>query len=54
MTERSVAGVLSVCFPENKLPLVRRELLEAYARQAALVLDRIALRAVGGTKQAGG
>jgi len=47
MTERSVAGVLSVCFPENKLPLVRRDLLEAYARQAALVLDRIALRAVG-------
>jgi two-component system sensor histidine kinase KdpD len=30
---------------EKNLPLARRDLLEAYARQAALVLDRVALRA---------
>ena len=45
MTERSVIGVLSVSLPEKTLPLARRDLLEAYARQAALVLDRVALRA---------
>ena len=47
MTERSVAGVLSVNLPEKSLPLARRDLLEAYVRQAALVLDRVALRAAG-------
>ena len=47
MTERSVVGVLSVNLPEKHLPLARRDLLEAYARQAALVLDRVALRAAG-------
>jgi two-component system sensor histidine kinase KdpD len=47
MTERSVVGVLSVNLPEKNLPLARRDLLEAYARQAALVLDRVALRAAG-------
>jgi two-component system sensor histidine kinase KdpD len=46
-TERSVAGVLSVSLPGKTLPLARRDLLEAYARQAALVLDRVALRAAG-------
>jgi two-component system sensor histidine kinase KdpD len=46
-TERSVVGVLSVSLPEKALPLARRDLLEAYARQAALVLDRVALRAIG-------
>jgi two-component system sensor histidine kinase KdpD len=45
MTERLVVGVLSVNLPEKTLPLARRDLLEAYARQAALVLDRVALRA---------
>jgi two-component system sensor histidine kinase KdpD len=45
VTERSVVGVLSVCLPEKNLILARRDLLEAYARQAALVLDRVALRA---------
>ena len=45
MTERAVVGVLSVNLPEKTLPLARRDLLEAYARQAALVLDRVALRA---------
>jgi two-component system sensor histidine kinase KdpD len=44
-TERSVLGVLSLNLPEKNLPLARRDLLEAYARQAALVLDRVALRA---------
>lgn len=47
MTERAVIGVLSVNLPDKALPLARRDLLEAYARQAALVLDRVALRAVG-------
>ena len=47
MTERSVVGVLSVSLSEKTLPLARRDLLEAYARQAALVLDRVALRAAG-------
>ncbi len=44
-TERSTVGVLSVNLPERTLALARRDLLEAYARQAALVLDRVALRA---------
>lgn len=44
-TERAVIGVLSVNLPDKSLPLGRRDLLEAYARQAALVLDRVALRA---------
>jgi len=47
VTERSVVGVLSVQLPEKTLPLARRDLLEACARQAALVLDRVALRAAG-------
>jgi two-component system sensor histidine kinase KdpD len=46
-TERAAVGVLSVMLPEKTLPLARRDLLEAYARQAALVLDRVALRASG-------
>ncbi len=44
-TERSVLGVLSISPPEPTLSLQQRDLLEAYARQAALVLDRVALRA---------
>lgn len=47
MTERAVIGVLSVKLPDKTLPLARRDLLEACARQAALVLDRVALRAAG-------
>jgi two-component system sensor histidine kinase KdpD len=46
-TERSIIGVLSVNLREKFLPLARRDLLEACARQAALVLDRVALRAAG-------
>lgn len=47
MTERSIIGVLSVNLPGKTLPLARRDLLEAYARQVSLVLDRVALRAAG-------
>jgi two-component system, OmpR family, sensor histidine kinase KdpD len=47
MTERSVVGILSVNLAEKTLSLARRDLLEAYARQSALVLDRVALRAAG-------
>ena len=47
VTERAVIGVLSVQLPDKTLPLARRDLLEASARQAALVLDRVALRAAG-------
>ncbi|MGC9940352.1 MAG: sensor histidine kinase KdpD [Verrucomicrobiota bacterium] len=46
-TERAVVGVLSVQLPDKTLTLARRDLLEASARQAALVLDRVALRAAG-------
>jgi two-component system sensor histidine kinase KdpD len=44
-TERAVLGVFSIGLPEKTLTLAQRDLLEAYARQAALVLDRVALRA---------
>jgi two-component system sensor histidine kinase KdpD len=47
MTERAVVGILSVNLAEKTLSLARRDLLEAYARQSALVLDRVALRAAG-------
>jgi two-component system sensor histidine kinase KdpD len=45
MTERNVLGVLAVGPPNQTLTLAQRDLLEAFARQAALVLDRVALRA---------
>ena len=44
-TERAVLGVLSITLPDHTLTLSQRDLLEAFARQAALVLDRVALRA---------
>jgi two-component system sensor histidine kinase KdpD len=44
-TERRTLGVLGVNLPGTSLPLAQRELLEAFARQTALVLDRIQLRA---------
>jgi two-component system, OmpR family, sensor histidine kinase KdpD len=44
-TERAAVGVFSVNLSEKTLSIGRRDLLEAYARQAALVLDRVALRA---------
>src|SRR6267378_5458203 len=45
MTERKVFGVLAVALPGQNLPLAQRDLLETFARQAALVLDRVELRA---------
>jgi two-component system sensor histidine kinase KdpD len=44
-TERALLGVLSIQLPDKNLPLARRDLVEAYVRQTALVLDRVALRA---------
>ena len=44
-TERAVLGVLSRGPAGKNLTLAHRDLLEAFARQAALVLDRVALRA---------
>jgi two-component system sensor histidine kinase KdpD len=43
-TEQKVFGVVAVALTGESLPLVQRDLLEAFARQAALVLDRIELR----------
>jgi two-component system sensor histidine kinase KdpD len=43
--ERKVFGVLAVALPDQNLPLAQRDLLETFARQAALVLDRVELRA---------
>jgi two-component system sensor histidine kinase KdpD len=43
-TERKIFGVLAVALVGESLPLAQRDLVEAFARQAALVLDRIELR----------
>ena len=43
-TDRKTFGVLAVALAGENLPLAQRDLLEAFARQAALVLDRIELR----------
>lgn len=43
--ERKVFGVLAVALNGASLAIAQRDLLEAFARQAALVLDRIELRA---------
>jgi len=45
MTERTVLGVLSLHCSQRMLATPQRDLLETYTRQAALVLDRVALRA---------
>ena len=44
-TERKAFGVLAVQLPDNELTLSQRDLLETFARQAALILDRVELRA---------
>lgn len=44
MTERKTMGVLAVHLPGANLPIGQRDLLETFARHAALVLDRIELR----------
>jgi two-component system, OmpR family, sensor histidine kinase KdpD len=43
-TERKAFGVLAVSLPDKRLTLAQRDLLETFARQAALVLDRMELR----------
>ena len=43
-TERKAFGILAVGFPDKRLTLAQRDLLETFARQAALVLDRVELR----------
>lgn len=43
-TTRKSLGVLAVALPEQNLSLAQRDLLETFARQAALVLDRVELR----------
>jgi two-component system sensor histidine kinase KdpD len=49
-SERKTFGVLVVSLPDKHLSTAQRELLETFARQAALVLDRVELRA--GAEQA--
>ncbi|HSH94254.1 MAG TPA: DUF4118 domain-containing protein, partial [Roseimicrobium sp.] len=44
-TERKRLGVLAVSLPGNNLTPGQRDLLEAFTQQAALVLDRVELRA---------
>src|SRR6185369_6907001 len=43
-TERKTFGVLAVSIPDKNLTFAQRDLLETFARQAALVLDRVELR----------
>jgi two-component system sensor histidine kinase KdpD len=43
-TDRKTFGVLAVGLAEQALPLAQRELLEIFAQQAALALDRVDLR----------
>jgi two-component system sensor histidine kinase KdpD len=49
-TERKTFGVLAIGLSGEKLSLSQRDLLETFARQAALILDRIELR--GAAEQA--
>ncbi len=44
VTERKAFGVLAVKLTGSNLPLAQRDLLETFARQAALILDRAELR----------
>ncbi|MDB6129854.1 MAG: two-component system sensor histidine kinase KdpD, partial [Verrucomicrobiales bacterium] len=44
-SERKVFGVLAVSMPGKSFALAQRDLLETFTRQAALVLDRVELRA---------
>jgi two-component system sensor histidine kinase KdpD len=43
-TDRKAFGILAVGLPGKRLTLAQRDLLETFARQAALVLDRVELR----------
>ena len=44
ITDRKAFGVLAVKLPDKNLTLAQRDLLETFARQAALILDRVELR----------
>jgi two-component system, OmpR family, sensor histidine kinase KdpD len=44
VTERKSFGVLVVKLPDGNFTLAQRDLLETFARQAALILDRVELR----------
>src|SRR6185503_14541570 len=44
MTERKAFGVLAVSMADKNLSLAQRDLLETFARQASLILDRVELR----------
>lgn len=44
-TERKTFGVLVVDFPDKNLAVAQRDLLETFARQAALIFDHVELRA---------
>jgi two-component system sensor histidine kinase KdpD len=44
MTERKAFGVLAVSMADKNLTLAQRDLLETFARQASLILDRVELR----------
>ncbi len=44
VTERKVFGVLAISPSDRNLTLAQRDLLETFARQTALILDRIELR----------
>jgi two-component system sensor histidine kinase KdpD len=44
VTERKAFGVLAVRLPDQNFTLSQRDLLQTFARQAALILDRIELR----------
>jgi len=44
LTERKSFGVLAVQWADQDLTLAQRDLLETFARQAALILDRVELR----------
>jgi two-component system sensor histidine kinase KdpD len=44
VTERKAFGVLAVKWAERNLTLAQRDLLETFAQQSALILDRIELR----------
>jgi two-component system sensor histidine kinase KdpD len=43
-SERKAFGVLAVGFPDARLTLAQRDLLENFVQQAALVMDRVDLR----------
>jgi two-component system sensor histidine kinase KdpD len=45
VTERKAFGVLAVNITDKNLSLAQRDLLETFARQASLILDRVELRA---------